>query len=152
VLHAAPCPLLVALPRGRSEVEEPGGDSACDDDRAVTQLDHLVGHATQEKARQIGAAPGAHDDRVRALGLGYVEDGLGGMALGCAISPAPGVDTSGDEVRLDPFDEAVGVRLSLELLATASGYCIFAGVEDQNLAVRLLRDVRSHWYRLGGVV
>jgi len=40
------------------------------------------------------------------------------MALRCAISPAPGVHTSGDEVRLDPFDEAVGVRLSLELPAT----------------------------------
>jgi len=111
-----------------------------------------VCHATQEKACQIGAAPGAHDDRVRVLGLGDVQDSLGGTALRRAISPAPGVDAGGGEVLLDPFDEAVGVRLSLELPATAPGYCIFASVEDQNLAVRLLGDVRGRWYRLGGVV
>ena len=75
-------------------------------------------HATQEKTCQIGATLGAHDDRVRVLGLGDVQDSLGGTALRRAISPAPGVDAGGGEVLLDPFDEAVGVRLLLELPAT----------------------------------
>ena len=59
----------------------PGGSSACDEDRAITQMQHLVGHAAQQQGGKIGVPTRPHHDQASPVLLGGIQDEAGRGAV-----------------------------------------------------------------------
>src|SRR4029453_14210009 len=59
----------------------PERSSACDEDGARTQVQHLVGHAADQQGGKIGVATRAHHDQAGPVLVGGAQDGGGGGAV-----------------------------------------------------------------------